>query len=87
VILASSGLEILAPRFGNRDSEFRSEWLITSIGSADTRRIGYGMFCEWVPGAPACPGAASLPCFRPVSPEDSLFLPKIPFFCRAVATP
>src|SRR5688500_902734 len=30
---------------------------------------------SWLPGG-ACPGTASLPCFRPVSPEDSLFLPR-----------
>jgi len=46
VINASGALETVAPRPWNYDSEFRRGWLITSIGSADTRHIGWGMPCK-----------------------------------------
>src|ERR1700738_4850252 len=60
---------------GNGDDEMYSGRLIASFGPADTRRPDSRTISR-TDGSGLRARPTALPCFRPDSPEDSLFLPR-----------
>jgi hypothetical protein len=65
VIEIASEIDTVARCFGIRDAELRIGRLLTSIGSADTRRINAEVF-SWRTAAAQSTAHCRLPCFRPV---------------------
>ena len=61
VIEIAGDIDTVAPRFGIRDTEIRIGRLLTSIRSADTRRVDTKTIRERIVSK-----CSPLPCFRPV---------------------